>query len=57
MAEFYGEFIIEWKCLKPEVYNETHGFITMVGQSEHDVKEKFLKHNTDYIIISITLKE
>lgn len=57
MAGFFGEFIIEWKCLKPEIYNETHGFIDWIGQSDNEVKEDFLKHNPDYIVVNITLKE
>lgn len=53
MAGFFGNFIIEWECTKPEMYNETKGEIVMVANNTHDAKEKFLELNPDYKVISV----
>ena len=53
MAGFFGEFIIEWECLKPEVYQETHGFYNCTGKSFDDVVERFTKQNPDYKILNV----
>lgn len=57
MAGFFGKFIIEWECLKPEIYNETKGKIEIIASSQNDAKEKFLKINPDYKVIKIEPNE
>lgn len=56
MAVFYGTFIIEWECLKPEVHKEEHGTLEWTGSSIHDVSEQFLQRNPDYRIINVQQK-
>lgn len=57
MAGYCGDFIIEWRCLLPEVYNEEHGYMEWCGNCEHDVTEKFLERNPDYEVISVKAKK
>ena len=57
MAGRFDTYIIEWKCLKPEVYNEEHGFIEWNGNSPNQVKGNFLERNPDYEVIDISVKE
>lgn len=56
MAGYYGVFLIEWKCLKPEVHNEFKGTIEWMASSCNDAREKFLELNPDYIVISVNKK-
>ena len=57
MAGRYDTYIIEWQCLKPEVYNETHGFLEWTGVNPNNVIQEFLKSNPDYKVVSIKIKE
>ena len=36
MAGCFGTFVIEWKCLKPEIYNEEHGYMEVIGRSQSE---------------------
>ena len=45
MAGRYDTYIIEWQCLKSEVYNETYGFLEWSGISPNNVIQEFLKSN------------
>lgn len=56
MAGFFGKFIIEWECTKPEIYNETRGKMECSASSYNNAKEKFLELNPDYKVISVTQK-
>lgn len=56
MAGFYGRFIIEWECLKPEQYNEVKGETEWVANSMNQAKEQFLEKNPDYKVVSVTAK-
>ena len=53
MAGFFGTFIIEWECLRPEIHHDTHGFLEIVGNSATDASEKFLAQNPDYAVLSV----
>lgn len=33
MAGYFMTFVIEWQCLKPEIYHEEHGYVECVGRS------------------------
>lgn len=57
MAGYQGTFTIEWRCLKPEVYGEEHGFTSWSGNGHNDVKAEFVRLNPDYEVIGVTLKE
>ena len=57
MAGCFGTFVIEWKCLKPEIYNEEHGYMKVIGRSQSEVVEKFKENNPDYEVINVTFKE
>jgi len=57
MAGYFGRFIIEWECLKPEQYNETRGMMEWTASSYNEAKSQFLEANPDYKVISVTEKE
>ena len=57
MAGYFGRFIIEWECLKPEQYNENHGFMDWTASSHNDARSQFLEANPDYIVLNVTKKE
>ena len=56
MAGYYGTIIIEWKCLKPEIYHEEHGYMEDFGCSLSEAAEKFKENNPDYDVISVKFK-
>lgn len=53
MAGYYGIFLVEWKCLKPQVYHEIRGVCEWTGNNVHDVRERFLKANPDYEVLDV----
>lgn len=57
MAGYYNTFIIEWRCLKPEVYGEEHGYTEEIGRSSSEVESIFKEINPDYEVINVKPKE
>lgn len=53
MAGYYGIFLVEWVCLKPEVYREIRGCCEWTGNNVHSVREDFLAKNPDYRVVDV----
>ena len=57
MAGHYSTFIVEWRCLKPDVYGEEHGYTEEIGRSSYEVESIFKEINPDYEVINVKFKK